>query len=371
MHRRRPPAAPAAAVLLAATVLAASACAGAGGEDAARATPATTVPVRWPIPDWVTAPPSDVGLDPAALAALDAELGARRTNCVVVVKDGLLVHEAAWGDGDTETDREAFSASKSVTSTLVGIAQDRGLLDLDQPASDFLAEWRGTPSETVTIRNLLANDSGRHYDPVTDYRGMAIEAADKTAFALALSQQDPPGTRWEYNNSAIQTLEAVLERATGTDMGTFARTELFEPLGMTAEIRRDAAGNPLAFMGVQASCRDLARFGYLFLRDGRWGDDQVVSSAWVEEATRSSQALEPQYGLLWWVNPPDEPSWPSLPPDAFVAHGLGGQIVLVVPSWDLVVARMGMGESEEVGGRGDLVEDLGRRLRAAGAAGVG
>jgi len=363
-------------VLVAAAVLAGAACSGAGsavpgsGADAAGA-PTSTVPDRWPGPDWPTAAPEEVGLDPAALAALDAELGARRTSCLVVVKDGLLVHEAAWDGTGTETDHEAFSASKSVTSTLVGIAEAQGLLDIDQPASDVLTEWKGTPSETVTIRNLLSNDSGRYYDPVTDYRGMAIEAADKTAFALGLSQQHPPGTHWEYNNSAIQTLEAVLERATGTDMAAFAQRELFEPLGMTAEIRRDAAGNPLAFMGVQASCRDLARFGYLFLRGGRWGDDQLVPAAWVEQATRSSQDLEPQYGLLWWVNPPQDPSWPSLPPDAFVAHGLGGQIVLVVPSWDLVVTRMGMGESEQAGGRGDLVDELGRRLRAAGVDGAG
>ena len=133
---------------------------------------------------------------------------------------------------------------------------------------------------------------------------MAIGASDKTAFALALGQDAPPGDVWAYNNSAIQTLSAVLEAATGEDPVDYARTQLFEPLGMAdSTLTTDAAGNALTFMGLRTTCLDLARFGYLMLRDGVWDGEQVVSSDYVEQATgRSSTELNAAYGLLWWLN---------------------------------------------------------------------
>lgn len=202
----------------------------------------------------------------------------------------------------------------------------------------------------------MSNDSGRHYDTATDYGGMALGAVDKTEHALALDQQHPPGTVWAYNNSAIQALEAVLERATGQPVGDFARENLFGPIGMTSRIARDSAGNALTFMGTRASCSDLARFGYLMLRQGVWENEQIVSEEWVDEATSPSQSLNSIYGYLWWLNSHgprladqtdgevvDDGSrwWPHAPDDAFAALGLGGQIVLVIPSEDLVVTRIG------------------------------
>lgn len=251
---------------------------------------------------FATGRPEDHGLDPAALRALDQYYEANDSNCVAVVHDGVLVHERYWNGTDVGTDQEIFSATKSVTSFLVGIAQDQGLLDIDDPAADYIPEWRGTPSEAVTIRDLLSNDSGRHYDFETDYLEMAIGARDKTGFAVQLDQDDPPGTSWAYNNSAIQTLEAVLEEATGGDVAEFAEANLFEPIGMTSTISRDPAGNTLAFMGGQASCQDLARFGLLALHEGEWDGEQVVSADYVREATRPSQDLNSVYGFLWWVN---------------------------------------------------------------------
>jgi CubicO group peptidase (beta-lactamase class C family) len=338
-------------------------CAG-GAADEPAAAPTTTAPAPvFPGSTWPTATPEAQGLSHADLAALDEFLGARGTHCVAVVRNGYLVHSRYWNGYDARTEQEVFSVSKSVTATLVGIAQDLGRLDVDQPASDFLTEWRGTASEEVTIRNLLANDSGRHYDFTTDYEVMALGVEDKSAFAIGLDQQHEAGTWWAYNNSAIQTLEEVLERATGQDVAQFAEQHLFGPLGMTSWIRRDGAGNPLTFMGTQASCPDLARFGWMALNEGRWGDDQVVSADWMREATNPSQELNTIYGLLWWVNGDgrrqedaadetptfiDDGSlwWPDAPEDAFAALGLGGQDVLVVPSEGLVITRLADGSAE-------------------------
>jgi CubicO group peptidase (beta-lactamase class C family) len=100
-----------------------------------------------------------------------------------------------------------------------------------------------------------------------DDAGLALRRPARPSFGL--SQAQPPNTWWEYNNSAIQTLERVLEVATGQDVEAFAQANLFQPIGMNVSMGRDLAGNPQTYMGVSSSCRDLARFGYLYMRNGK------------------------------------------------------------------------------------------------------
>jgi CubicO group peptidase (beta-lactamase class C family) len=356
---------------LAAVVLAGAAVAcspggrsGAGpGSADSTATATNDDDVTYPGDEWAAVDPATAGFDPAALGRLDEAAAAAGSTCLVVTRDGAVVDERYWQGSTADTPREAFSVTKSVTSTLVGIAQDADRLELDDPAADYLPEWRGTTSEAVTVENLLRNDSGRHWDLATDYRDMAIGASDKTAFALALGQDAPPGDVWAYNNSAIQTLSAVLETATGEEPVDYARTHLFEPLGMAdSTLTTDAAGNALTFMGLRTTCLDLARFGYLMLRDGVWDGEQVVSSGYVEQATgRSSTELNAAYGLLWWLNRQGTIATPALattgiddgsgarrgqlvpgaPDDAFWALGFRNQIVAVMPSEGIVAVRMG------------------------------
>lgn len=323
----------------------------------------------WPIPDWQTVDAEEAGMDQALLDEMAAQAEAAGSMCLVVTRDGRLVDEWYWQGADQETEQETFSASKSVSSTLVGIAVDKGLVELDDPASDYIEEWKGTPSENVTIRNLVSNDSGRYQDPQSDYVTMATMADDKTQYAIDLDQQHEPGTQWVYNNAAIQTLDRVLEEATGMPTVDFARTELFEPLGMDSQVATDAAGNALMFMGTQASCRDMARFGLLFLREGRWGDERVLSSEWVDEATRPSQELNPSYGFLWWLNGAGEIAnpdgqgvrtslAPEAPDDLYAALGLGNQVVAVIPSTGVVAVRIGPVNKPEGAGT-FTVADLG------------
>jgi CubicO group peptidase (beta-lactamase class C family) len=212
------------------------------------------------------------------------------------------------------------------------------------------------------VDDLLSNDSGRHWDLTTDYRGMAIGADDKTAFAIALGQDAPPGQVWAYNNAAIQTLSAVLEAATGERPDAYAKTRLFDRIGMSSShLTTDAAWNVLTFMGLQTTCLDLARFGYLALNEGEWDGQQVVSRAFVEVATqRPSSMLNAAYGYLWWLNRrgpittpqvaltaadassiPEGQIAPGLPDDVFWALGFNNQIVAVIPSERIVAVRLG------------------------------
>lgn len=353
---------------LVAVVALAAGCNGSGGASQSD-DPMTTAPNSGPPASTDAGPPP---WDDAAIAELTTFAEETGSNCLLVQRNGEIVHEAYFNGTTPETQQEIFSASKSVASTLVGIAQKEGHLQIDEPASTYITEWKGTDSEDVTIRQLLSNVSGRFQDIQTDYLRMAIQEPDKTAFSVGLDQQHEPGTFWEYNNAAIQTLEAVLERATGEDMEHFARTRLFDPLGMRSTIRRDIAGNPLTFMGVQASCRDLASFGQLALQRGEWNGELLVEDGWFEQAASPSSDLNNAYGFLWWLNRPglvkmpiigesQGPIWPSAPQDVFAALGLGGQTVLVLPDEQTVVVRLATGQGG-VQGQGDFVEDTARIL---------
>lgn len=334
-------------------VLVTMACAcGDGGDSQAPADD-----VLYPEPDWETASPEDMGFDRAGLEML-AQIAERNdSHCLFVTRKGRLVSEWYWDDWTRENKQVIHSVTKSIASTLVGIAQDRNLLDIEDRASDYIPEWRGTDSEDVTVRQLLSNDSGREWRFVQDYVLMAGFAPNKTRYAIDFGQQHEPGTFWEYNNSAIQTLDEVLRRATGeADVADFARDTLFAPLGMDVELRHDLSGNTLLYGEAQASCEALARFGYLFLRNGKWANGEtIVSEAWVEEATSESTRLNAAYGLLWWLNNDGHfvrPSSPTrregegkeiegLPESTFMAQGLGGQLIVVDREHEIVMTRIG------------------------------
>ena len=315
---------------------------------------------RFPGAEWVHADPTAMGFDPKVMARIARAAKASQTTCLLVARKGEVVGEWNWLDLAPDQPREVFSMTKSVTSTLVGQAQADGDLDIDDKAKTYVEEWRGTRSRDVTVRHLLSNDSGRFWDPATDY-GQLPQARDRTQFAIDLEQQYPPGQVWAYNNAAIQTLDRVIERATGQTTRDYAAARLFGPIGMThTRMTADPAGGTNTFFGVQTTCEDMARFGYLFLRQGRWGDERVVPKSWVRAAVgRPSQDHNAAYGYLWWLNrrgpilgalATDAPGQPEAPigqiipgaaANVFTAQGLGGQTLLVDPGSQTVVVRIG------------------------------
>lgn len=346
------------AALLALAVLAACNDGGADPPSPRVAEPGSASPDSLPSAD-----PDRLGLDPAVLEEMAATARRKGSTCLLVARDGRIAQEWYADGTDATTTHPVYSVTKSVTSVLVGIAQDEGLLDVDDVASTWIPSWEGTPSEPVTVRDLLSNASGREWSTDLDYTKL-VTRADMTGFAVGLDQATRPGQSWAYNNAAIQTLEAVLESATGAAVDEFAFQRLFGPLGMEdTSMASDASGNTMVYTGITSTCRDLARFGMLMLDSGRWDGEQVVSSAWVEASTgRSSTDLNAAYGFLWWVNrsgplvdpltelgrsdldDPETPRGrlvPGAPADVFWAIGLGGQIVQVHRPTGTVVVRLG------------------------------
>ena len=332
------------------------------GATPAGTAPAPAPPPRTTIDGWPTASPAALGLRPARLDALAAEAKQADSTCYAVVRKGRLARDWNWGTRRT-TPREVFSITKSVTSALVGIAVRDGSLRLDDRVARYVPQWRGTPSAAVTVRHLLSNDSGRFWSFDSDY-GALVQARNRTAYAVGLTQQHAPGSAWAYNNAAIQVLDAVLRRATGTPVDRFAARRLFAPLGMThTRMVRDASGrSTTVFFGLQTTCLDLARFGTLYLGRGAVDGKRIVTRDWVRKSVGSSSTVHnAAYGFLWWLNRPGplrgatdavdangQPLTPvsgqlapGAPSSTYAAIGLGGQVLLVDPRSRTVVVRLG------------------------------
>jgi CubicO group peptidase (beta-lactamase class C family) len=327
------------------------------------ATPAVPAPAPpGDVDGWPTAGPAALGLRPTRLATLAREARRADSTCYAVVRRGRLARDWNWGTPRT-TPREAFSVTKSVTSALVGIAVRDGSLRLGDRVARYVPQWRGTPSSGVTVRNLLSNDSGRYWSIDSDY-GALVRARNRTAYAVGLSQQHAPGSAWAYNNAAIQVLEAVLRRATGTPVDRFAARRLFAPLGMThTRMVRDASGrSTTTFFGLQTTCLDLARLGTLYLGRGAVADRRILSRRYVRQSVGSpSTRHNAAYGYLWWLNRPGplrgatdavdaagQPVSPvsgqlapRAPASTYAALGLGGQVLLVDPRSRTIVVRLG------------------------------
>ncbi len=329
------------------------------GVDARSSPDAAAQPVGFPDPDWATADPGDHGLDPGTLNEAAAYAQSIGSSCMAVIRDGRLVYERYWNGATPTSVHKTWSIAKSFTSTLIGIAIDRGdIASVDQPVSDYVSEWQDADRYAITISDVLSMSSGLEFDMVADNM-FAVLVNDQTQRAIDLTVAAPPGTEWNYSNRAVQVLHRVLEVATGVDPEDYATEHLWRPIGMNLEgddhqrtrWERDDSGNATMYMSVYSSCRDLARLGYLFLHNGRWRERQVISADYVRAATSPSQALNPIYGYLWWVNG-GEPAMGSTgqafdgtmmsfaPADLFSAQGLGQTFIDVVPSTNSVYVHI-------------------------------
>jgi CubicO group peptidase (beta-lactamase class C family) len=307
----------------------------------------------WPSgASWDGASAAVEGFDPGKLAAAVSSIMARESYSLLVVRHGRIVSESyATGEGQTSA-HEIASAAKSVVSVLVGIAIDQGKIrSVDQSASDFIPQWKGTPKENITLRHLLTMTSGLEFSNLK----VRNISGDQFALNAATPVAHPAGSQWAYATPIFHLLYHVVERAAGEPFATFAKRVLLEPIGvenwswLTNQGQGESA--PVTnYYSALCSARDLARFGLFALHGGRWQGRQLVNADYLRAAISPSQQLNPAYGYLWWENAAPGQSalggekisaFGNAPPDTFGAVGAGGQVAIEVPSLDLVVVRQG------------------------------
>jgi CubicO group peptidase (beta-lactamase class C family) len=299
---------------------------------------------------WETGDAVEAGLDPALLtAAVNAVRDGEYddVDSMLVARHGRLVHEAYFGGFDRNRPHDLRSATKSITSMLIGIAVDDGLLSgADERVLARLPEYAGHQNpdarkEEIRVEHLLAMTPGLDCD---DWNGSSpgneermYRTNDWVRFIVDLRMLHPPGAHWAYCTGGVVTLGAVLASAAGRPADEIARDVLFGPLGIvdyhweyTPAGQVDTGGH------IHMRPRDMAKLGQLMLNGGLWNGERLLSESWIRESTaRQSPADGPDYGYLWWRRQTMAGT------RAFFASGNGGQSIIVVPDLDLVAVFTG------------------------------
>jgi CubicO group peptidase (beta-lactamase class C family) len=298
----------------------------------------------WPGAAWEVSTPEGEGMDATRLEDVASYCEQHKCGAVVVTRHGRIVWERYWGGWDENSTDNSWSMAKSMTDALVGIAISEGKIkSVDESVADFIPEWRGTDKAEITVRNLLSMTSGLLWDE--DYFEASemismVTSDDQTAYVISRPRFHDPGDDWYYSSGDTQLFAAVIKAATGMEAGQYAQEKLFGPIGMEgATWDTDKTGHTMTFCCVHTTARNFARFGYLFLRNGRWNDQQVVPADWVKASVEQSQWENPSYGFFWWLQ-----DLPDVPKDMFMADGFATKRIYVIPSLDIVAVRIGQGD---------------------------
>ena len=283
---------------------------------------------------WEDIDPIAAGWSAERLEAARLRAKSLRPTALMVIQDGRVI--ARWGD----TSRKVNMASvrKSLLSALYGGAVSEGRINLSASLAELGID-DNMPSltadeKTATVRDLLMSRSGV-------YHPAAHETADIKRKRPARGSH-PAGSFWFYNNWDFNALGTIYRQQTGEDIFASFEKRIARPIGMEDFTIKDGhyaleklSKHPA--YPIRLSARDAARFGQLFLNDGKWGTRQIIPASWIRESTTAyswAKRIRQGYGYMWWTLPED--TWG---PHAFYASGYGGQIIAVVPSKRLVVVQ--------------------------------
>jgi CubicO group peptidase (beta-lactamase class C family) len=326
--------------------------------------------VPWPTTAWPTGP-LPAGVDPAVVQGIVEEAfrpggaDAGTVDALLAVSGGQLVLEA-YNGWDPAAPHMSWSMAKSVTHALMGLLVAEGRIDPFAPAP--VPEWSdpADPRHAITVDELLRMRSGldwqEEYAGASDVITMLYGdgRADRGHYAAAKSLLVEPDTAFSYSTGTSMILARIIADQVGYgEAGTaWAQAALFDPLGITTVVHDlDGVGVMSGGSNINMSAQDFARFGMLYLRGGQWDGRQVVSQAWVDDA-RTPLPDAPEYGAHWWVDADDGRNV-----HAFRADGYAGQVIIVVPSLDLVVVAL----ADVQDGRSDLAANALVEAFAAGA----
>ena len=291
-----------------------------------------------------------------------------KLDSMLIARNGKLVLESYFNGFERDTKHDTRSAFKSVTSALVGIAVDKGLIvDLNQTISSYFPDYwpeiqvDGEQKRRISLIHLLTMTAG--FDAEENFgigpfrENDMFLSNDWVRFCLDLPMAHDPGTRFSYNSSTTFLIGEIVSRAAGESLPEFARKHLFEPLGidtycwtLTPKMRAVAQGS------FFIRPRDMLKIGQLFLNQGSWNEQPVISAGWVEESTKhhldtldnneENQQQRDSYGYQWWTRRESDSTL-----DHYFASGNGGQRIQVFPRINMVVVFTGSNYDQPIGHR--------------------
>lgn len=318
--------------------------------------PSRTVPRNGPVFELTEAPQplAETYAYQGRTKRVDEWIDATDTTGLIVVKENAIIFEKYYR-GNTGSSRTiSMSVAKSIVSFLVGVAVAEGdLSSLQDPVDKYAPALKGSGYEGVALKNVLQMSSGvRFYEDYGDLKSdlvrmvISFTSGSLNNFVATLPGERQPGTYNRYVSADTQVLGMVLQGATGKNLSDYTREKLWDHLGaeFDAEWLVDPAGTEMAFGGFNAALRDYARFGLLYLNEGRnFQGRQLVPASWVRASvTPDAPHLMPGrnnpnspfpmgYGYQWWI--------PENPEGDFLAIGIYGQFIYVHPKYRVVIAK--------------------------------
>ena len=275
------------------------------------------------------------------------------TDGLIILHNDKTLYEKYWNGNDQYSKHISWSVAKSFLSALIGIALEEGLIDsIEDPATKYLPDFKGTGYEGVKIKNILQMSSGVSFnedyaDPNSDINKFGRAAARGTPFrdfAKTLENGKEQGTYNHYVSIDTQVLAMILETVSEMPLREYLSKKIWSKIGMESDAYyiTDKTGVDMALGGLNATLRDYAKFGYLYLNNGNWFGEQIVPEDWVKAShTPDAPHLMPNagelssndwgYGYQWWV--------PGDPMTDYTAHGVYNQFIYVDPESGVVIAK--------------------------------
>jgi len=295
-------------------------------------------------------------------------LQSTNTKGFIILKNGRIVVEKYFNGHDQYTDWTWFSAAKSLTATFVGIAQDEGILNINNKTSDYLgSNWSQLTNEKqdlISVKHHLTMTTG-----LTPHLGDF--APWVCTLPICLEYTSDAGTSWAYHQGAFMLLQEMITQSSGISFQEYCKTKISDKIGMNGNWT-----NSLGLNIYNSNSRSMARFGLLMHNKGVWDGSTIVSESYFNEMTNTSQDINKSYGYLWWLNGKGNivgttstaalpgPLVPNAPDDMFAALGANDQKIYVVPSKDLVIIRCGDSAGEMQLGPSSFDNELWGKINA-------
>ncbi len=320
---------------------------------------ASQEPPSW---QWPVSTPEAQGLDSERLTELVKLIreGERypRLHALLIIRHGYLVVEEYFDNWKADQIHTLQSVSKSFTSALVGMAIAKGeFKGVDEKILDFFPDMKNIANmderkAAIRLRDLLTMRSGTDYNergPDSPHWQLNKLQRGWDKFYLDRPMLRPPGTQFLYDSGGVILLSAMLKNRTGRHADEYAERFLFKPLGIEKKFwMKNMEGHPHTGGGLALMARDTAKFGLLYLHNGRWGDTQVVPADWVRESLLLQVEFEAKgpkgpgaigYGYLWWILFPDPRG--AGQQNIYAAMGAHAQYIFIIPEHDMVVVVNG------------------------------
>lgn len=306
---------------------------------------------------WPRSTPEEQGISSNILAAMLEKIQQdnRQIHSLLIVRHGVVILEVSVHPFRPETRHAVYSVTKSITATLMGIALDKGVLEsVDNPVADFFPDLPidDPRKKEITVENLLAMNSGVEWtEPLhsglSDLWGI-LEARDPVKYFFSPALVAEPGEVFNYNSGGSHLLSIILQQETDSTGADFARQHLFTPLDITDFTwDKDYTRHTVGGTGLELLPVDMAKIGQVYLDNGVWQYEQILSADWIKTSTQTHSQPSPDvgYGYQWWLRPQGD----------YYALGWGGQQIRILPRQDMVMV-ITAGESGEYILHNDLVD---------------